>query len=166
MSRVFTSIARFCKVLVLTVDLRSEGKDPRLLAHFGFKTKLYENFRPSRDHVWPLTQYFFLFPFCTKSLICPDHTPRRENTTLFHCSQQLPLLRLGPLKGFLSWHSTLTSCVASGTTEIQWHCQVCRARHGGPMTLSTTADSNPDCAFVENALLCPNPWFWKVNRIE
>ena len=29
-------------------------------------------------------------------------TPRRGNTFFFHSSQQLPLLRLGPVKGFLS----------------------------------------------------------------
>ena len=34
---------------------------------------------------------------CTKSM-----TPRRGYTILFRSSQQLPRLRLGPLKGFLS----------------------------------------------------------------
>ena len=33
-------------------------------------------------------------------------TPR-GNTILFRSSQQLPHLRLGPLKGFLSWHGAL-----------------------------------------------------------
>ena len=47
----------------------------------------------------------------------------------------------------------LASCVASGTTEIQGHRQVCRARRGGPRTPSRTTDANLDCAFVENALL-------------
>ena len=61
------------------------------------------------------------------------------------------------LKGFLSCHGALlgprlASCIASGTTEIQGHCQVCRARRGGPRTPSTTTDTNLDCAFVENAL--------------
>ena len=53
---------------------------------------------------------FFLFPFCKKSLICPEGksmTPRRRNTILFRSSQQLPRLRLGPSKGFLSWHGAL-----------------------------------------------------------
>ena len=27
-------------------------------------------------------------------------------------------------------------------------------------------DENLDCAFVENALIFIDPWFWKVNRIE
>ena len=54
--------------------------------------------------VWSLTQ-FFLFPFCEKSLICLEGksmTPHRGNTILFRSSQQLPRLRLGPSKGFLS----------------------------------------------------------------
>ena len=42
--------------------------------------------------------------------------------------------------------------VASGTTEIQGHRQVCRARRGGPRAPSTTTDANLDGAFVENAL--------------
>ena len=60
----------------------------------------------------------------------------------------------------------LASCVASGTTEIQGHRQVCRARRGGPRTPSTTTDANLDCAFVENALIYTDPRLWKVNRIE
>ena len=54
--------------------------------------------------VWPLTQ-FFLFPFCKNSLICLEGksmTPHQGNTILFRSSQQLPRLRLGPSKGFLS----------------------------------------------------------------
>ena len=47
------------------------------------------------SQVWPLTQ-FFMFPFCESM------TPRRGNTVLFRSSQQLPSLRLGPLKSFLS----------------------------------------------------------------
>ena len=48
---------------------------------------------------------FFLSPFCEKSLICLEGksmTPQRGNTILFCSSQQLPRLRLGPSKGFLS----------------------------------------------------------------
>ena len=54
--------------------------------------------------VWPLTQ-IFLFPFYKKSLIClkgKSMTPGRGNTILFRSSQQLPRLRLGPSKDFLS----------------------------------------------------------------
>ena len=54
-----------------------------------------------KSQVWPLTQ-FFVFPFCENSLICLEGksmTPHRGNTVL---SQQLPRLRLGPSKGFLS----------------------------------------------------------------
>ena len=54
--------------------------------------------------VWPPTD-FFLLPFCEKSLICLEGksmTPLRGNTIFFRSSQQLPRLRLGPSKGFLS----------------------------------------------------------------
>ena len=37
----------------------------------------------------------------------------------------------------------LASCVASGITEKQGHCQVCRARHGGSRTLSRTDYAKP-----------------------
>ena len=49
----------------------------------------------------------------------------RRKTILCSSSQQLPRLRLRPLKGFLSWHGALQGssgclvCVASGTTENQ-----------------------------------------------
>ena len=122
--------------------------------------------------VWPIT-HFFLFPFCEKSLICLEGksmTTHRGNTILFRSSQQLPRLRLGPWRAF--WADTapfkgprLTSCVASGTTEIQRHRQVWRARRGGPRTPSTTTDANLDCAFVENALFYTDLWLWKVNII-
>ena len=55
--------------------------------------------------VWPLTHFLFLFPSCENSLICLEGksmTPCRGNTILFRSSQQLPRLRLGPSKGFLS----------------------------------------------------------------
>ena len=69
-------------------------------------------------------------------------TPHRGNTILFRSSQQLPRLCLGPLKGFsadmvLFKGPRLASCIASGTTEIQGHRQVWRARRarrGGPRT--------------------------------
>ena len=53
---------------------------------------------------------FFWFLFVKKSLICLEGksmTPRRGNTIPFRSSQQLPRLRLRPLKGFLSWHGAL-----------------------------------------------------------
>ena len=61
---------------------------------------------PASDslQVWPLAQ-FFLIPFCKNSLICLEGksmTPQGGNTILFRSSQQLPRLRLGPSKGFLS----------------------------------------------------------------
>ena len=48
---------------------------------------------------------FFCFLFYENSLICLEGksmTPHRGNTFLFRSSQQLPRLRLGPSKGFLS----------------------------------------------------------------
>ena len=56
------------------------------------------------QQVWPLTR-FFLFPFCKKSLICPkgkSMTPLWGNPIFCSPSQQLPRLRLRPLKGSLS----------------------------------------------------------------
>ena len=54
---------------------------------------------------------FFLFPFfANKSLSCLEGksmTPCQGNTFLFCFSHQLPRLRLGPMKGFLSWHGAL-----------------------------------------------------------
>ena len=68
-----------------------------------FLTVLWPWAKPS---AWSMTGLnFFLFPFCEKSLICLEGksmTPHRGNTILFLSSQQLPRLRLGPLKGFLS----------------------------------------------------------------
>ena len=60
-----------------------------------FLTVLWPWAKPS---AWSMTGLnFFLFPFCEKSM-----TPHQGNTILFRSSQQLPRLRLGPLKGFLS----------------------------------------------------------------
>ena len=78
-----------------------------------------------------------------------------------HCSIPfLPATPLSPswtLEGLfeLTWRPSraLTSCIASGTTEIQGHREVCHARPGGPRTPSTTADANLGCAFVESALV-------------
>ena len=62
---------------------------------------------------WPPTQFYSVGIFCKnkswicqkgkKSLICLEGksiTPHHGNTILFRSSQQLPRLRLGPLKGF------------------------------------------------------------------
>ena len=48
---------------------------------------------------------FFLFPFCKKIIDLPGgqiNDPSSGNTILCSSYQQLPCLRLGPLKGFLS----------------------------------------------------------------
>ena len=72
--------------------LRESDEHPNVIRYFCM------------EQVWPLTQ-FLMFPFCEKSLTCLEGksmTPDRGNTILFHSSQQLPRLRLGPSKGFLS----------------------------------------------------------------
>ena len=80
-----------------------------------FKTLLFQNRTLNMVvktggslQVWLLTQ-FFLFPFCKKSLIClgANQCPLLVNTILCSSSLQLPLLRFGPLKGFLSSHRAL-----------------------------------------------------------
>ena len=61
--------------------------------------------RPPFDAGLATNSILFLFPFCKKSFICLEGksmTPHRRNTILFRSSQQLPRLRLGPSKGFLS----------------------------------------------------------------
>ena len=63
-----------------------------------------DNF-PMDCQVWTPTQFFSVSCFVKNSLICLEGksmTPHRGNTILFRSSQQLPRLRLGPLKGFLS----------------------------------------------------------------
>ena len=70
--------------------------------------------------VWTLLTQFFLFRFWKISLICLEGkwiTPRLGTTILFPSSQQLPRLRLGPLKGFLNWHSAL-----QGPSTCLVHC--------------------------------------------
>ena len=81
--------------------------------------------------------------------------PGQGNTILFHSSQQLPCLCLGPLKDPFSVDSVhfkgprLASCIASGTPWNQGHHQVCHARRRGPKkSLSIRADANLNCAFV------------------
>ena len=73
-------------------------------------------------------------------------TPHQGNAILFRSSQQLPRLRLSP---------RLASCVASGTTGVQGHHQVCRARRGGPRTPSTTTDANLDCELLKTHFFTP-----------
>ena len=50
---------------------------------------------------------FFRFPFLKKIIDLPGGLTGRQNTILFCSSQQLPRLRLGPLKGFLGWQGAL-----------------------------------------------------------
>ena len=93
------------------------------------------------DQVWPLTQ-FFLFPFSGKHyslqfLPATPSSPSRTLEELFEADQT-------PFKG-----PRLASCVASGTSEIQGHRQVCRPRCGGPRTPSTTTDANLNCLYTD-----------------
>ena len=57
-----------------------------------------------KKQVWPPTQFFSVSFFVKKNhrFACKSMTPNRGNAFLFHFSRQLPRLRLGPLKGFLS----------------------------------------------------------------
>ena len=107
------------------------------------------------DQVCPPTLNFFHVYSLRKIIDLPGgqiNDPQMVNT-LLPSSQQLPLLCLGPLKGFfeLTLHPStrpqLALCVASGTTKIQGQCQFCSSKRG-PTSLSTTFDTNLDCAFV------------------
>jgi len=88
-------------------------------------------------------------------------TSGRGNAFLFRSFQQLPRLRIGPLKDvFLSWHGTLQGLLTRLLCCF-WNYQEARTllgmagryRRGGPKTPSKTADANLDRAFVENAVL-------------
>ena len=111
---------------------------------------------PGRATNW----IFFCLLFCRKkSLICLKGKSMTPHGTLFSSvPSSNSLVSVSDPR--------LASCVASGTTEVQGHCQVCRARRGCPRTPSTTTGANLDCAFVETALIYTDPRFWKVNRIE
>ena len=97
------------------------------------------------DQVWSLAHFLFLYPFCKKSLICLAGKSMTRETLFSSVPPSNSLVSVSDPR--------LASCVASRTTEIQGHRQVCRARRGGPRTLSTTTDANLDCAFVKNALI-------------
>ena len=113
---------------------------------------------------WASSGHLLMFPFGEKI------DPCRGNTFSSVPPSNSLVSVLDPWRAF--WADTppfkgprLASCVASGTTEMQGHCQVCCARRGGPRTPSKTADANLDSDFVENALFYTNPWLWKVNII-
>ena len=89
-------------------------------------------------------------PFWKKSLFFFSSVPPSNSLVSFSDPRRAFWADTAPFSG-----PRLASCVASGTTEIQGHRQVCRARRGGPRTPSTTTDANLDCAFVENALFTP-----------
>ena len=69
-----------------------------------YKTMGIVELMQKTNQVWPPPK-FFLFPLTEKSLICREGklmSPLLGNTIIFPSSQQLPRLRLRPLKGFLS----------------------------------------------------------------
>ena len=79
------------------------------------------------------TNSIFLQWFCKKSLICLEGKSFSSNHSLilFRSPQQLPRLRLGPLKGFLSWHSALqgpSSCLV----RCFWNYRDTRTPSGVP----------------------------------
>ena len=76
---------------------------------------------------------------------------------LLHSSQQLPCLGVHctTLKGLFEPQRppmavNLASCNASGTSEIQGHCQVCRAKRKALRLLSESTGANLDSVFLEN----------------
>ena len=95
-----------------------------------------------REQVWPLTQ-FYSVNFLLKLIDLPGG---QINEPSYFSLPFLPATASSPSR-----------CVASGTTEIQGHRQVCRARCGGHRTPSRAADAILDCAFVENALIYTDP---------
>ena len=77
-------------------------------------------------------------------------TPCQGNAFLFRSHQQLPFVRLGPLKGF--WADTgpqLALCIPSGTTEIQGHCVRCAALCWSSQNTVKRTAANLDCVTVE-----------------
>ena len=120
-----------------------------LVNHFQF---CKENFLGQQ--VWSLTQ-FFSVSFLLK-LIDLASSGKHYSLPFLPATPSSPSRILEGLFE-LTRRPLLASCVASGTTEILGHHQVCRARRGGPRTPSTTTDANLDCAFVENALFDTDP---------
>ena len=122
--------------------------------------------RSSLKNLQGLATNSFLFPSCIKSL-----TPRQGITFLFYSYQQLPCLCLRPLKGSLSWHCAL-HWPSTSFVHYFWnfvHCKEIRTTVRCALLgaeVPKKLDTNLDCAFVENAFLYTDPWFWKVNRIQ
>ena len=90
-------------------------------------------------------------------------TPHWGSTVFFPSSQQLPRLRLGPMKGFLDTAPfkcpQLASCAASDTTENEGHSQKCHAMRGGLRNPKSSTDLDLDCEFDENL-------FWVLPKLE
>ena len=82
-------------------------------------------------------------------------TLHRVNGILFCSSQQFPRLCLGPLKGFLSWHSALQGPAPCALLpELQRiKDAVKRTALSAGVPDQRQDDANLDCAFVETALV-------------
>ena len=93
-------------------------------AHFAIHSKIFPFYMCKPGLA--TTSFFFCFLF-VKNPGGQINDPSPGNTVLFRSSQQLP---------------RLASSVASGTTEIQGHSQVCHTR-------CTAIDANLDSAFVK-----------------
>ena len=105
-------------------------------------------------HVWieindPLSGKHYSLPF----LPATPSSPSRNLEGLFELTRRpsraldLPRALLPELQRY----KDTVRCAALGV-EIPGHRQ-------------QQTDANLDCAFVENALIYTDPWFWKVNRI-
>ena len=77
----------------------------------------------------------FLFPFSEKSFICLEALGKHYFLPFLPATSSSPSRTLKGLFELTRRPSqALASCIAPGTTEIQGHHQVCRARRGGPRT--------------------------------
>ena len=164
-----------CVALLWYVILACQVADPyRLIKSNKFMFEILQvrgrrAFLTDGQQVWPLTQYFSV-SFLWKIINLPGG---QINDPLSGKDFSLPFLpatpsclRLGPLKGFLSWHSALQGPSTRLVCCFQNYRKKDTIRCGGPRTPSRTTDASLDCAFVENALFYNDPWLWKVNRIE
>ena len=81
------------------IPIGPDYKNPKLLAQF---ISPHTGFTYKKNITGLATNSIFLCFLFVKGLEGKSMTPHRGNTILFRSSQQLPHLRLRPLKGFLS----------------------------------------------------------------
>ena len=112
----------------------------------------------STYQVWPLTHFFFLFPFVIKFIYLPGGQINDPSSGKRYSLMSLPATPSSPcwtLQGI--FELTRRPFSLDSSTEIQGHSHVFRASHRVPETQSRTADANLDCVFVENALFYTDP---------